>query len=378
MTDDDRLRRWRLVLGRHTEPELGNITGDDAVMDRALEALYESDRAGGLGSSSPHVARWLGDVRRYFPTSTVRVMQGDALERLNLKQMLTEPETLASLEPDVQLVATLLSLKSVIPARTKDTARQVVRQVVEALERRLRDRMVAAVRGSLSRATRTRRPRAHEIDWDRTIKKNLHTWRPEQKGLVAETLIGHGRRRAGLRDVVLCLDQSGSMAQSVVYASIFGAVLASLRALHTRLVVFDTSVVELTAELHDPVDLLFGTQLGGGTDIERALAWCEASIERPAETILVLVSDLFEGGDRRRMIARAARLVESGVRMVALLALADEGAPAYDDKAAAQLATLGVPAFACTPDLFPELMAAAIQGRDLGAWAAGQGITTAR
>ncbi len=376
--DDARLRRWRMVLGKTTEPELGRIQGDDLAMDRALEALYESDRAGGLGSSSPHVSRWLGDVRRYFPTPTVRVMQADALDRLNLKQMLTEPEMLASLEPDVQLVATLLSLKSVIPARTKDTARQVVRKVCEALEARLRDRMVSAVRGSLARAGRTRRPRPHEIDWDRTIKKNLHTWRPQHKGLIAETLVGHGRRKTGLRDVVLCLDQSGSMAHSVIYASIFGAVLATLRALHTRLVVFDTSVVELTAELRDPVDLLFGTQLGGGTDIERALAWCEASIERPAQTILVLVSDLFEGGDRRRMLARAAALVDSGVRMVALLALSDQGAPAYDDKAAAQLAALGIPAFACTPDLFPELMAAAIQGQDLGGWAARHGITTAR
>lgn len=376
--DEARLRRWRLVLGKHTEPELGQIHGDDAAMDRALEALYESDRSGGLGSTSPHVSRWLGDVRRYFPTPTVRVMQADALERLKLKQMLTEPEMLASLEPDVQLVATLLALKNVIPARTKDTARQVVRKVCEMLEQRLRDRTLAAVRGSLSRASRTRRPRPHEIDWDRTIRKNLRTWRPEKKGLIAETLVGQGRRRAGLRDVVLCVDQSGSMAASVIYASIFGAVLASVRALNTRLVVFDTSVVELTAELRDPVDLLFGTQLGGGTDIDRALAWCEASIQRPQQTILVLISDLFEGADRRRLLARAARLAESGVRMVCLLALSDQGAPAYDDKTAAPLAALGIPSFACTPDLFPELMAAAIQGRDLGAWAAQQGITTAR
>jgi len=371
-------RRWRLVLGQSTEEDLGPLSGRDAQMDRALQALYESDRAGGLGSSSPHVSRWLGDIRQFFPASTVRVMQADALERLELKQMLFEPEMLASLEPDVHLVATLLALKNVIPARTKETARMVVRKVVDELEKRLRDRTVSAVRGSLSRATRTRRPRASEIDWDRTIKKNLHTWRPETKRLIAETLVGHGHKRHGLRDIVLLVDQSGSMASSVVYSSIFGAALASVPALRTRMVVFDTSVVDLSENLADPVDLLFGTQLGGGTDIDRALAWCTKNIERPAQTILVLISDLFEGGDNNRMLSRAAELVGQGVTMVALLALADQGAPSFDEKNASKLAALGIPSFACTPDLFPELMAAAIEKRDMNAWAASHGINATR
>ena len=361
--ETERARRWRLVLGKGSEPALGHIHGDDLAIDRTLEALYESDRSAGLGSSSPHVSRWLGDVRKYFPTTTVRVMEHDALERLKLKQMLTEPELLASLEPDVQLVATLLSLKSVIPARTKDTARQVVRKVVDQLEARLRERMVQAVRGALARADRTRRPRAHEIDWHRTIRANLHTWRPDQRGLVAETLVGHARRRAGLRDVILCVDQSGSMAQSVVYASIYGAVLASMRSLRTRMVVFDTAVVDLTAELSDPVDLLFGVQLGGGTDIDRALAWCEAAVERPAETTLVLISDLFDSGDRKKLLARVARLQESGVTVVVLLALSDEGSPAFDEKTAELLGALGIEAFGCTPEAFPELLARSLVRR---------------
>ena len=361
--ETERARRWRLVLGKGSEPALGHIHGDDLAIDRTLEALYESDRSAGLGSSSPHVSRWLGDVRKYFPTPTVRVMEHDALERLKLKQMLTEPELLASLEPDVQLVATLLSLKSVIPARTKDTARQVVRKVVDQLEARLRERMVQAVRGALARADRTRRPRAHEIDWHRTIRANLHTWRPDQRGLVAETLVGHTRRRAGLRDVILCVDQSGSMAQSVVYASIYGAVLASMRSLRTRMVVFDTAVVDLTAELSDPVDLLFGVQLGGGTDIDRALAWCEAAVERPAETTLVLISDLFDSGDRKKLLARVARLQESGVTVVVLLALSDEGSPAFDEKTAELLGALGIEAFGCTPEAFPELLARSLVRR---------------
>jgi Mg-chelatase subunit ChlD len=378
--DDERLRRWRLVLGEEARQPLGEIAlgESDAAMDRALQALYDSDRRGGLGASAPNVARWLGDIRTYFPSSVVHVMQKDALERLGLQQMLLEPEMLREVEPDVHLVANLLSLNRVIPERTRETARAVVRKVVDDLQKRLAEPVRRAVTGSLSRATRNRRPRLAEIDWHRTIRANLHHYDPESRTIVPETLVGHGRRRSSLRDVVLCIDQSGSMATSVVYSSVFGAALASMRAVSTRMVVFDTAVVDLTDELHDPVDLLFGTQLGGGTDINRALAYCATLVTRPAQTVLVLVTDLYEGGDADEMIKRAAALVASGVRMVCLLALSDAGAPTYDGGNAARLAALGVPTFACTPDLFPDLMATALQKRDLGAWAAKAGIAVAR
>jgi Mg-chelatase subunit ChlD len=376
--EDERLRRWRLVLGAPAAPPLGGgLAAEDAAMDAVLEALYDSDRKAGLGSSSPNVARWLGDIRTYFPSSVVRVMQSDALARLNLKQMLLEPEMLEAVDADVHLVATLLALKSAIPSRTKDTARAVVRKVVEELERRLRDPMLQAVRGALNRATRTRRPKVAEIDWHRTIRANLHTWQPERRALIAERLVGFGRKRSSLRDIVLCVDQSGSMAPSVVYASIFGAVLASLRAVTTRMVVFDTNVVDLSLDLHDPVDLLFGTQLGGGTEIHRALAYCEQITTRPAHTILVLVTDLYEGAPREQMLARAQALVQSGVNVVCLLALSDQGAPAFHAENAGLLASMGIPTFACTPDQFPGLMASAIQRRDLNMWAATEGIATA-
>lgn len=176
---------------------------------------------------------------------------------------------------------------------------------------------------------------------------------------------------------LLCIDQSGSMASSVVYSSVFGAVMASLRSVHTRLVAFDTSVVDLTDQVHDPVEVLFGVQLGGGTDIAQALAYCESKITRPRDTIFVLISDLYEGGVRDEMLRRVGAMVAAGVQVVALLALTDHGAPAFDHDNAAALAGLGVPAFACTPDLFPELMAAAIERRDLGAWTAAHGVTTA-
>ncbi len=377
--DDDRIRRWRLVLGRPAEETLEvSLPGELRERDRVLEALYDSDRRGGLGSSAPNVARWLGDIRSYFPTSVVRVMQQDALDRLGLKQMLLEPELLGTVEPDIHLVASLIALGSVIPQRTRQTARQVVRKVVDDLERRLAATTVQAVRGALSRATRSRRPRLPDIDWDRTVRANLTRYDRERRTVIAEKLIGHGRRRSAQRDVILCVDQSGSMATSVVYSSIFAAVMATIRAVSTRLVVFDTSVVDLTDKLSDPVDVLFGTQLGGGTDINRALAYCQQLVTRPAQTIFVLITDLFEGGDADEMIARARTLVGSGVTVVCLLALNDQGAPMFDPRNAAALATLGIPTFACTPDAFPDLMAAALQRRNLTSWAADRGIQSVR
>ncbi|AUY51383.1 VWA domain-containing protein [Streptomyces sp. CB01881] len=374
---EERLRRWRLVLGGEADGTGCTLRGRDAAMDGALGALYrgapEEGRAGragrrgaGLGASAPQVARWLGDIRAYFPSTVVQLMQQDAITRLGLDRLLLEPEMLEAVEPDVHLVATLLSLKHALPETTRETARAVVARVVAELERRLAGRTRATLGGALDRSARVNRPRHRDIDWDRTIRANLKNHLPEHGTVVPERLVGHARaRRAVRKDVILCVDQSGSMAPSVVHAAVFGAVLASMRSLETRLVVFDTAVADLTEQLTDPVDVLFATQLGGGTDINRALAYCQSRITRPSETVVVLISDLYEGGVRDGMLKRVAAMKAAGVQFIALLALSDEGAPAYDHAHAAALAALGVPAFACTPDAFPEIMAAAIERRPI-------------
>ncbi|MET9587794.1 VWA domain-containing protein [Streptomyces sp. NPDC006539] len=371
-----------MVLGGDSAETTGcTLTGRDAAMDGALNALYGgggrpggrggNDRSAGLGGSAPSVARWLGDIRTYFPSSVVQVMQRDAIDRLGLSALLLEPEMLEAVQADVHLVGTLLSLNKAMPETTKETARAVVRKVVDDLEKRLATRTRATLTGALDRSAKINRPRHRDIDWDRTIRASLKNYLPLPGGdgagtVIPERLIGYGRAaQAVKKDVILCIDQSGSMAASVVYASVFGAVLASMRTLRTRLVVFDTAVVDLTDQLDDPVDVLFGTQLGGGTDINRALAYCQSRITRPAETVVVLISDLYEGGIRNEMLKRVAAMKASGVQFVTLLALSDEGAPAYDREHAAALGALGAPAFACTPDLFPEVMAAALEKRPL-------------
>ena len=300
------------------------------------------------------------------------------MERLGLRRLLLEPEMLEAVQPDVHLVATLLALRDAIPEQSKATARVVVRSVVDDLEKKLAAPTRQAVTGALHRSARTRRPRHNDIDWNRTIRANLRHYQPEYRTVIPERLIGFGRRTPQvLQDIVLCIDQSGSMATSIVYSSVFGAVLASIRSVRTQLVVFDTSVVDLTDQLHDPVDILFGVQLGGGTDINGALAYCQTIITRPRDTVFVLISDLLEGGIRDEMLQHAHAIVDAGAQVVVLLALSDDGAPAYDHENASALAELGIAAFACTPDAFPDLMATAIQRGDISAWAASNGIVTA-
>lgn len=382
ISQKERWRRWQLAIG--AEDEQSELSDRDRRLNSALSALYDGGgekRRGGLGASSPRVAKWLGDIREFFPTPVVQIVQKDAFERLNLKALMLEPEFLSTLEADVHLIADLIALRAAIPGKTLETARQVVRKVVDDLMRRLEHTTRETLRGALNRSQRTRRPRHADIDWPRTIGANLRHYQPQHGTVIPETLVGHARHsktRAQLDHVILCVDQSGSMATSVVYSSIFAAVMASVPGLSTKLICFDTAIVDLTEQLADPVEVLFGVQLGGGTDIDAALAYCEKQIENPAKTHLVLITDLYEGGNAESMLARAAAIKQSGVNFIVLLALSDAGHPAYDANHAAAMATLGCPVFACTPDQFPSMMAAALMGKDLRSWAAEADIALIR
>lgn len=381
---DERHRRWMLTLG--VDDEGASLSDDDRRMSAALTALYgegddEKKGKGGLGGSAPRVAKWLGDIREFFPASVVQVIQKDAFERKGLRQMLLQPEFLATVAADVNLVADLVSLRGVMPEKTKETARIVIAKVVADLMERLERKTADAIRGSLDRSRRTARPRFADIDWSRTIHANLRHYQPAHRTVVPERLIGfmrHQRRIVDLDEVILCVDQSGSMASSVVYASIFAAVMASLPVVATKLVCFDTAIVDLTAELADPVDVLFGVQLGGGTDINAAVAYCEQRIERPSKAHMILISDMYEGGNADALVDRLGRLTAIGVNVIVLLALTDTGRPSYDPNLSAQVAALGIPVFACTPDQFPDLMATALRREDIHRWAADCDIKAVR
>jgi hypothetical protein len=387
--NEKELERWRLILGGGQADGTGySLPPELAQVDEALTALYDFDRnnksfdygvekgKGGMEGSNPGVARWLGDIRKYFPVSVVNVMQNDALRHPDLKKkMIFEPEILEKTEADVHLVATLMELGKLIPAKTRDTARRVVRKVVDELMEKLEQKTISALTGALNKSARNMRPKHNEINWDATIRKNLRHYLPDYKTVIPEVKVGYGRKsRKSLKDIILCIDQSGSMGTSVVYSGIFGAVMSSLPNVKTRMVVFDTQVADLSEDLKDPVDLLFGVQLGGGTDINLALKYCQEQVVKPDDTILVLITDLYEGGNAEEMHKRASELVQSGVQVICLLALNDQGSPAYDTNHAGVFAKNGIPVFACTPDLFPDLMAAAIQKHNLQQWAAEKDI----
>jgi Mg-chelatase subunit ChlD len=391
----DRYTRWRLILGRKANPGLCQMAGrsslldaDQENLDEALGVIYGGDagsagsagsstggksgkRSAGLGASAPRLAKWLGDIRGYFSRDVVAVIQRDAIEKKGLRQLLFEPETLGQVTPSIELVGTLLSLKGMIPEKAKETAREVVRAVVEEIMKRLRGALEQAVRGAIDRSRHSPIRSLPNMDWARTIRRNLKNYNRERRIVVPESFHFFARQhRRREWNVIVAMDQSGSMADSVVYGGVMGAILASMPALETHVIAFDTEVVDLTEKCHDPVDLLFGVQLGGGTDINRAVAYCRELIHDPRKTLFLLLTDLYEGGNGRELVRRMEEMVGSGVRAVCLLALSDSGGtPCYDANLAGRLAELGVSCFACTPNKLPDLLEGAMKGHDLRALA---------
>jgi len=381
MPDPEQLRRWRLVLGKDAQASFEQMGGcplgdGDAEMDAALSAIYDDvpdeattagQRSAGLGASAPRLAKWLGDIRTYFKEDVVSVIQADAIERKGLTQLLFEPETLKSVQPNIQLVGTLMALKGRIPERTKETARMVVAAVVEEVKKKLEQRLRQAVLGALNRREHSPLPSAAAIDWKWTIGRNLKNYNAGLGTIVPERVYFYSRaQRSNAWTVIVDMDQSGSMADSVVYGAVCGSIFASLPALDTHVVAFDTEVVDLTETCgNDPVDMLFGVQLGGGTDINKSVAYCERFITDPRKTLFILITDLFEGGNEAQLVRRLGEMRAAGVRALCLLALSDNGAPSYDENLARKLAALGIPCFACTPQRLPDLVEGALRGADL-------------
>ncbi|MNO18355.1 VWA domain containing CoxE-like protein [compost metagenome] len=382
--------RWRLILGQEAEASLAgygeggqlSLTEEEMIMDSALAAIYDETGGGsssghspagrgkgaGTGHAALNLSKWLGDVRSYFPEDVVSIIQSDAMERRGWKQLLFEPELLAAVKPDIQLVGTLLSLKGKIPEKTRDTARMLVKALVDDLVKLLETDIRRAVTGALNKRQHSPLPSLSGLDWKRTIQRNLKHYNQERRIIIPERFYYFDRaRRSKEWTVIVDIDQSGSMASSIIWASVIGSIFASIPALNTRVVVFDTEVVDLTEQCaNDPVDMLFGIQLGGGTDIHKSVKYCEQFIDEPKKTLFIIISDLYENGNQAGLVRRMRELRESGVRTMTLLALSDEGKPSYDERLAGQLSRDGTPCFACTPALLPALVEGALKGQDLG------------
>lgn len=378
--DVEQVKRWRLILGASSQEKLGNCCSDMELspeqmeMDQALAAIYDETeesrdsrgkRSAGLGGSAPRLAKWLGDIRTYFKEDVVCIIQQDAIEKKGLKQLLFEPETLKTIQPNVQLVGTLMSLGGQIPERTKETARMVVQAVVDEIKLQLEQQIRQAIMGAINRRQHTPLPSANSIDWKWTIGRNLKNYQPNLGTIVPERVYFYSRaERTNSWTVIVDMDQSGSMADSVVYGAIMGSIFASLPALKTHVIAFDTEVVDLTEKCgDDPVNMLFGVQLGGGTDINKSVAYCQKFIEDPAKTLFIMITDLYEGGNQAQLVRRLEEMVGNGVKCICLLALADHGKPMFDESLAKKLASIGIPCFACNPSRMPELLDKALRGQ---------------
>lgn len=378
MENNKELTRWRMILGEESQQDFEgmqesfSLSNRDLMMDAALSAIYggEGNRnqmsGAGKGASSPHISKWMKDVRTLFDPELVKVIQQDAIERKGWKQLLMEPELLEQLEPDIEMASVLLTLKDMIPSKSKDQARAYIQKIVDIINKQISSDLKRSVVAALQKKEHSPLPSASAIDFPYTIRKNLKHYSPQLETIIPERVYFFDRKQKSNHwHVILDIDQSGSMSSSIMYSSVTACILASMNAVKTNVVAFDTTIMDLTDLCNDPVDLLYGFQLGGGTDIHKSVKYCEQLIEEPDKTIFFLISDLEEGGNHAGLLHHLQDIKDSGVLVVCLLAIQDGGKPYYSQDMAQKVANLGIPCFACAPEKLPELLHAVLQKQDL-------------
>ncbi len=395
--DLEQVKRWRLILGEASQEAMNGISAgrcslsaEQSEMDEALAALYDGDSGQEIsredwetkkigphgtvkGRSIPKVAKWLDQIRNFFPHDVVVLLQHDAIERKGMKELLFEPEVMANVEPSIDLAAAVLELKNLVPEKAKAAARELVARVVAELRQKLESDFAKAIRGSLNRNEHSPFRSLPNLDWPRTIRRNLKNYNPTLKTIIPEQMSFFSRRyRQNEWNVIIAMDQSGSMHSSLIYGGIMGAILATMPAVETHVVAFNhNEVVDLTDQCDDPVDLLFGVQLGGAEDYWMATSYCERFMHTPAKTLYILIADLHDTSpNEKRFVRKMEHLLESGVRAVTLLAISDQGQPSYNQDLASKLSKIGMPCFGCIPDRLPGLLEAVLKGNDLDKFAA--------
>ena len=387
MDTNDRLRRWRLILGSEAQKRMegmgygSDLSQEDLMMDTALDAIYNRDMkfgfggGAGKGASSPQISRWLGDVRTLFDKDIVKIIQSDAMERCGLKQLIFEPELLENIEPDMHMASMILALKDQIPKQSKENAREFIRKIVDQINALLETDLKMAVTASINRKLHSPIPSASALDFQTTIRKGIKDYNTKLKKIIPQKYYFFERSAttaANKYTVILDIDQSGSMGESVIYSSIMSCILASMSAIKTKVVAFDTNIVDLSEKCEDPIDLLFGFTLGGGTDIEKSIKYCTKYIENPKKTIFFLISDLEEGGNRAGLLRRLTQMKEDGVIVICLLAISDSGKPYYDANMAQRIANNGIPCFAAAPQMLPRLLEKAMKNEDMSEFTTGK------
>ncbi len=352
----DNLTRWKLILGPSSDQaDPVKLSKEEEEVDDLLNAIYGNEKTPGFGKSTHKIKRWLDGIRLQFPKEIVQIMQADALERQGVKEMLLEPELLEKIEASVELVAAILQLQHLLPDKTKAVARTMVQKLVDEIEKNLRPKLQFAVQTATRQHSRPANPQNANIDWKKTIQRNLKNYRQEINALIPTQWFGF-KKGYRLPQIIILVDKSESMINSMIYSAIMGSVLASMKSIQTHLVFFDTEVSDLSDKYSDPVELLFSVPCGGGTDIALAMKYADQLIQDNNQCLLFLISDLFENGNRKELLQYVARIKDRNAKIVSLLCINDEGSPDYDVQIAKSLAAMDIPCFACTPEQFPELI----------------------
>ena len=371
------LNRWRLILGGSSSGQISfsqdaSLENGISCMDLedVLDFLYDREqgedvreRTAGLGGSHLTAATWITRIRKLFPKETVEILERHALETYGMTELLTDKEVLEKLEPNQELLKTILQLKHLMKGDVLDTARQIVKKVAEDIMRRLEQELKRSLLGRLDRNSSSPIPSARNLDIRKTIRKNLKNYDTEQKTLILEQVFFNQRtRKYNTWRVIIAVDESGSMMDSVIHSAIMAGIFVRMPMLDTRLVIFDTQVVDLSAHLDDPVATLMSIQLGGGTYIAGALKYCESLMENPHRTMVVLVSDLCEGGSIQELLGVSRGIIESGAKLICLTALDMDANPAYDRNTAQKLADMGAHVGAMTPEALGDFMGRIMNG----------------
>ena len=360
----EQLNKWRLMLGRYADGQI-SFGGDSQTfqdMDNVLDYLYSreygedegvrdpKELTGGSGQSQLTVSKWINEVNRLFPKETIEVLEKEALDRYGMTELLTDESVLEKLEPNQELLKLIIQLKGLMNPKVLQAAKEIVRRVVEELRKKFEQEIRQSLTGRIDKNHENPIATARNLDVKTTILRNLKNYDKEKQRLVLEKVYFFSRVKHSVTwDVVICVDESGSMLDSVIHSSVMAGIFASLPMLETKLVIFDTNVVDLSESVDDAVETLMSVQLGGGTDIGKAMRYCETLVKNPERTIFVLVTDLYEGGRPQEMYACARGLVEAGVKLMILTALDKEANPNYNRSAAAKMASLGAHVGAMTP-----------------------------
>ena len=368
----DALTRWRLLLGEAGQPALGGLSGEVLAADTALAWLYGRDadaiargeRGAGLEPSQLSTPDWINTIHELFPKEVIERLESDAVELYGIDEVVTNLEVLERIEPSESLLRAVLHTKHLMNPDVLAAARRLVAEVVRQIMDKLSTEVRQAFSGARDRRRRSMLKVARNFDFKRTVQGNLHRWDPQRGKLFLETPIFMSRVRRHMErwDICLLIDQSGSMVDSVIHSAVMAACLWNLPGMRTRLVAFDTEVVDLSSDVSDPVELLMKVQLGGGTDIAKAVGYAQSLVENPQRTVVVLVSDFYEGGDSRELVRRTRTLVQSGVTVLGLAALDSSANPAYDKEMAARLVREGAHVGAMTPGQLAAWLAEKVRG----------------